>query len=345
MDILLRGGFVVDGTGGPGRHADVAIKGRSIVAIGPDLDVSARRVIDVDGMVVCPGFIDIHTHSDLTALRDPSCESKVQQGVTTDVTGNCGKSAFPIARSRREEHLDQWAGAGLGRDGLDLSWIDADGYAAASDRRPTAINLAPLVGHGTLRVAGMGLDQRSPTGLELSTMGRLLDEQLQQGAFGFSTGLTLVPGAYAEEDEIVALVEVVARHDALYATHTRGSGTGDFGAVEEAIRTASRARARLQYSHAAINVPDNWGRASEVTDRIVDARARGLDVKFDVYPYDASSSAMTQYLPTWVQEGGTEAMRIRLAEPSIRERGSDRVPCRLVRGYSMVLGSGTSVPS
>lgn len=290
-----------------------------IVAIGEHLTSDTEPVIDASGLVVAPGFIDIHTHSDLSAVRDPACESKIRQGVTTEVTGNCGISPFPISRERLDTHRDHM-GVTVGPGGPDLSWTDVSGYAEHVDRSPTALNLALLVGHGTLRTAVMGLDERPPTPDELATMQKLLGVQLEQGAFGFSTGLTLVPGSYADESEIEELVKVVAPHNALYATHTRGVPGRDFGGVELAVRTATAARARLQFSHAAINEPDLWGRASEVTDIIENARSGGLDVMFDVYPYDASSSAMTQYLPTWVQEGGTEAMRARLADPAVYER-------------------------
>ena len=319
-DLLLRGGVVVDGTGAPGRVADIRVAAGQIVEVSEHLDATGARILDVSDQVVAPGFIDIHTHSDVSAVRDPACESKVRQGVTTEVTGNCGFSPFPISPEWIDTHLDHLGGRGLGEGGLELSWTDVAGYAQLVAERPPALNLAPLVGHNTLRTAAMGLEQRPPTPDELATMQRMLADHLEQGAFGFSTGLTLVPGAYADEAEVVALLDVVASHDALYATHTRSDGDRDFGGVELAIRTARAAGARLQFSHAAINVPDHWGRAADLTALIDDARASGLDVMFDVYPYDASSSAMTQYLPIWVQEGGTEAMRARLTDPVVYER-------------------------
>ena len=317
-DILFRGGIVVDGAGAPALPADVAVADGSIVAVGDAAGIRATRIIDVDGLVLCPGFIDIHTHSDVSVVLDPAGESKVLQGVTTEVTGNCSFSPFPLAPERIDLHEDHLRRIG---DGVPpLTWTDLDGYAQAVQADPPALNLAPLVGHGTVRVAVMGVAQRPPTPDELREMRRLIARELDQGAFGFSTGLTHVPSAYGDEAEVTDLVRVVASRHALYTTHARDNQGGGFGSVEEALRTAAAAGARLEYSHAAINHPDDWGRAAEVTALIDEARARGLDVGFDVYPYDASSSSLTQYLPPWVQEGGTEAMRRRLADPDTRAR-------------------------
>lgn len=319
-DLVIAGGTVHDGTGSGGRRADVAISDGRIVAVGDDVG-RGRRVIDAMDRVVSPGFIDIHTHSDTPVLIDPSCQSKVAQGVTTDVTGNCGASPFPIATERLDLHYDQQKGRGLDPDERPIAWTDFDGYAREVDAGRPAFNIAPLVGHHSLRTAVMGLDRKVADAAQLAAMQQVLARQLDQGAFGFSTGLTLVPGTYAAEEEIVALCEVVASRDALYATHTRGSDNHlDFGGVVESLRTATAAKVRLQYSHAAINIPDHWGKADQVIALIDKARADGLDVMFDVYPYDASSSALTQYLPSWVQEGGTEAMRSRLADPAIYDR-------------------------
>nr|WP_240942931.1 amidohydrolase family protein [Planosporangium thailandense] len=279
---------------------------------------SAARVVDVDGRVICPGFIDIHTHSDVSLLLDPAGESKVRQGVTTEVTGNCGFSAFPLSEDRLDLHADHLAR--IGDDPVELTWRTLDGYASRLAGSPPALNVAPLVGHGTIRVAVMGVEQRRPTPDELDEMRRLVAQSLDDGAFGLSTGLTHIPSGYGDTDEVRELVRVVASRGALYSTHCRESHGRGFPAIEEAIATCADVGARLQFSHAAINEPGKWGRASEAVALFEQAEAAGLDVRFDVYPYDASSSSLTQYLPAWVQAGGTEEMRRLLSDPAVRER-------------------------
>lgn len=323
-NVLIRNGTVVDGTGTEPRIADVAIVDGTIVEIGDDLTApSGGREIDATDRIVAPGFMDIHTHSDVTAMLDPKCESKILQGVTTEVTGNCSFSPFPFATHALELHFDHLHRIG---DGVPpLSWLDLDGYADAVRDDPPALNLAPLVGHGTIRVAVLGVEQREPTRGELQEMKRLLDASLRRGAFGMSTGLTHVPSAYGSEDEVTELVKVVGQHDALYATHMRGGYDGPFGAIEEAIRTSTTAGARLQASHAAINDPDEWGRAADVLALVDDAKRGGLDIAIDVYPYDASSSSLTHFVQKWVQDGGTEAMRARLSDPDVFERAESEL--------------------
>lgn len=319
VDLLLRRAVIVDGTGAEPFVADVAVTGDRIVAVGDLADVRAARMIDVQHRVLCPGFIDIHTHSDVSLLLDPAGESKVLQGVTTEVTGNCGFSAFPLRPDRLGLHADHLAR--IGDDPVDLTWTDLDGYAAALAADPPAINVAPLLGHGTVRVAVMGVDDRRPTADELEQMRRLVSESLDQGAFGLSTGLTHIPSGYGDTDEVRELVRVVAGRDALYATHSRATAAPEgFPAVQEAISTCADLGARLQFSHAAINEPSKWGRAGDLAAMFERAESAGLDVGFDVYPYDASSSSLTQYLPPWVQAGGTSGMRRLLADPATRQR-------------------------
>ena len=331
-DLLIRGGVVVDGTGAPPRQADVGIVGGRIAFVGSGAAVTARRVIEAAGQVVAPGFIDIHTHSDMSLLQDGRAQSKVTQGVTTEVTGNCGFSPFPINPEHLQLHLDLLAG--IGDDAMALDWVDLDGYRAAAESRGIAINIAPLVGHGALRIAAMGVKNGAASPAQLATMHALLWKMLDQGAFGLTTGLTYVPSRYAPTSELVSLCETLAARGRLYATHARDKDpTGAdhrYGPLNEAMHLGRTTGVKVQYSHAAINTPSEWGTASAWTDRFEDAVRHGVDAAFDVYPYDASSSALTQYLPAWVQEGGVAAMHERLSDPAVM----DRAEAELARGWS-----------
>ena len=318
FDLVIRNGTLIDGTGTPSRRADVGVKDGKITAIGTiPTGVDSEREIDIPQMVLSPGFIDIHTHSDLTLIEDGLGESKLRQGVTTEVVGNCSFAAFPIDPSRLDLHADHLARATAA---VVPWWTDLDGYAEALEDSGLAINVAALAGHGTLRVAAMGVDQRPPTPDELDRMQRDLAAALDQGAFGMSTGLTHVPSAYGGFEEVVALARVLASRDALYATHSRGGKTSELGSVGEAIDLGRETGVRVEFSHMAINHPDRWGTGAELVSHLDDARNDGIDIFFDVYPYHASSSSLTQYLPPWVQAGGTEALRIRMSDPHERRR-------------------------
>ncbi|MEO7938054.1 MAG: D-aminoacylase [Burkholderiaceae bacterium] len=331
-DTLIRGAQMFDGTGAPARMADVAIRGGVIAQIGDCSDVQAAQVIDAAGQVVAPGFIDIHTHSDLSLMQDGRGQSKVSQGVTTEVTGNCGFSPFPINPQHMQLHLDLLAG--IGDDAMALSWTDVEGYRQEAERRGIAVNIAPLVGHGALRIAAMGVDSRPASATQLATMQTLLGTMLDQGAFGMTTGLTYVPSRYAPTEELVSLCETLAKRQRLYASHARDKDLHGsdhrYGPLNEALHLGRTTGARVQYSHAAINTPSEWGTAGLWNARFDAAVREGVDAAFDVYPYDASSSALTQYLPAWVQEGGVAAMCERLSDDAVMARAE----ADLAQGWS-----------
>ncbi len=271
-DILIRGGLVYDGSGSAPRSADVGVSGTRIEFVGDGTLADAATVVDATGQVVAPGFIDIHTHSDLSLLLDGRGQSKVYQGVTTEVTGNCGFSPFPINPAHMQLHQDLLAG--IGDDALEISWVDVEGYRRAVEHKGIALNIAPLVGHGALRIAAMGVSSAPADTRQMATMQSLLAQMLDQGAFGMTTGLTYVPSRYAPTDELVSLCETVAARGRLYASHARDRDLQGqdhrYGPLDEALHMGRTTGVKVQYSHAAINTPSEWGSAGLWTARFED---------------------------------------------------------------------------
>jgi N-acyl-D-amino-acid deacylase len=319
-DILLRGGTLIDGTGAPGRTADVLVADGQIAAVSApgrgSLDVDAHEVAEIPGAVVCPGFIDLHSHADFTVFGAPEAVTQVTQGVTTLVTGNCGFSPFPVV----PDHADELRAHGrFIDDGLTWEWSTAGEYAAAVGRLPLGVNLALQVGHGALRIAAMGGADRAPTPAELARM-RALVAECADHVVGFSTGLIYAPGAYADTDELVAIATQAAAEGLLYSTHMRDEGPGLLDAVGEALTISRRAGVRLEISHLKASGPDVWGTVADALEVIEAARAEGVDVGADQYPYTASSTTLTSWLPGWALDGGPAAMLDRLEDPDQAER-------------------------
>lgn len=315
-DVILRNGTVVDGTGSPAKIASVAIAGDTIVDILPAaLPIDGVDVIDCSGLVIAPGFLDIHTHSDLSLIADPSAPSKIMQGVTTDVVGNCGFSAFP-AHPRRSRLLRDFL-RGLGTSTVDISWQDLDGYADQFVTAAPIMNIAALVGHGSLRIAASGLGDVPMSGDVLRKMDDLLEQALDQGAFGLSTGLSYVPSRFATPDEIHRLAATVAAYDGLYATHARAH-RHSLAMIDEAIEVGRGTGVRTQFSHIALNDPARWGQAESLISRFVKAADAGVCVRYDIYPYAASASSLTQYIPGWLQDAGQDGIHEMLSSAATR---------------------------
>jgi N-acyl-D-aspartate/D-glutamate deacylase len=316
--LLLRNGTVLDGSGAPARAADVALEGDRIAAVGPGLAGEAARVIDAGGLFVAPGFIDMHSHSDLVYDRCPSAESKVRQGVTTEVVGMCGFAPAPVAAERVGE-TQEWVRGIVGGE-LPIAWTGFGGYLEQRRRLGLTVNVVQFVGHGALRLAVVGGEQRAPTPDELRRMERLLAEALDAGAWGFSTGLVYAPSVYARTEELIALARGMAARGGQYFSHVRGEAGTLLAAYEEAIRIGAEGGVPVQIAHVKAAGRENWGRMDRALRMIEEARARGVDVTGDVYPYPAGSTKMDNLLPPWMHDGGTARLLERLADPAARHR-------------------------
>ncbi|GAA3940748.1 D-aminoacylase [Actinomadura viridis] len=317
-DLLITGGTVADGTGAAPRRADVAVADGRVEAVGDLAGRPAARTLDAAGHVVTPGFVDVHTHSDLTLLSEPRAHSAVRQGVTTVVVGNCGLGVTPVAADR--EALRAAAGY------LDLDpavrwdWSDLPGYLGALGAARPSVNVAALVAHIPLRAAAAGFGDRPAGAAELDRMRGLLDDALAAGAAGVSTGLVYAPACYAREDELETLGRAAAARGRLFAWHVRDYADGLLGSVRQALRVAASTGCRTQISHLVAVGRRNHGSVARALELIDDARAAGVDVAFDIYPYLAGNAPLSQLLPAWAQEGGEGPMRERLADRAVRAR-------------------------
>lgn len=315
--LVVKGATVVDGTGAPGRVADVAIDGGRIEAIGAGL--TGRRTIDAAGLVLAPGFIDMHAHSDLALLAEPEHLAKVGQGVTCEVIGQDGLSYAPADDRTLAEIRRAIAGWNGDPPGFDWSWRSVGEYLDRLDEG-IAVNACYLVPQGAVRMLAMGWDDRPPTPAELDRQRELVADGMREGAFGMSSGLTYVPGMYAGDDELAALCEVVCAMGGFYAPHHRSYGAGALEAYAEMIALARRTGCPLHLAHATMNFGVNKGRAPDLVRLLDEAIADGCDISLDTYPYLPGSTTLAALLPSWASEGGPAAILARLADPAERAR-------------------------
>ena len=300
-DIVIRGGTLFDGTGAPGIVGDVAITNGRIAAVG-NITGEARKTIDARNLAVAPGFIDIKTHSDFTLPINPKAESKVRQGVTTEIIGHCGFSVAPALPGKVDMLKDYLSPSAPWLPFRETSFPDY-----LNTFPPTAVNAGMLVGHNTLRLMVMGMAERAPSTTELAAMIALLEDALDAGALGLSSGLFTPPGSYSAPDEMIALGHVLKRHNAGYFTHLRDESNNVIEAVEEAIAVGEACGVHVEIVHFKCSGTDNWGKAATALQMIADAKARGVDVDCDSYPYAAGSNPLKNILPPWVQSGGVDA--------------------------------------
>jgi N-acyl-D-amino-acid deacylase len=289
MDLILRNGRIIDGTGNPWYIGDIGIRKGKIKAIGDLREAKARRVIDIKQQVIAPGFIDVHAHLERSIPSRPEAENFLYNGVTTLITGNCGGSTTDLKTFFKDRRK-----SGMG------------------------VNVASLIGHNSVRQAVMGEDDRAPTPEELEAMKELVAKAMRAGAVGLSTGLIYTPGTFAETEEVVELAKVAAEYGGIYASHIRNEDHRVFDAIEEAVYIGKAAGMPVEISHFKITNKANWGRGLELVDRIRTYRREGIDVTVDQYPYTASSTRLGVLLPSWALAGGRDSLNARLEDPNIR---------------------------
>lgn len=327
VDVVLRHATVYDGSGGAPFTADVALGGDRIAAVGPTVPATGAEIVDATGLAVAPGFIDVHSHTDLVLLVNPNAESKIRQGVTTEVVGQDGSSIGPWTDAQFEETRDSYRS----RYDVVLDFRTMSGLFDRLSREPASVNLASMVGAGSVRGAVIGDDDRPAMPDELTQMTRLVRDALDAGACGMSSGLEYVPSGFADLDELVALAEPLRARRLPYASHMRNEDDRLVAAVEEALNVGRLGGVPVQVSHLKAQGQRNWWKAGVVLDMLEVARANHIDVMYDRYPYVAYSTGLSNLFPIWSRDGGTDAFLERLADSSLEARIEQAVRAKVAQ--------------
>ncbi len=321
FDFVIRDARIVDGTGAEPYRGDVGVRDGRVTAVKPvgegrpGLPSDAAKTIEAGGRMLVPGFVDVHSHSDMNVLVNPNAESKLRQGITTEIVGNCGFSAFPLRGAMLAEEQESNA-----KVGLDITWATVDEYFDRLDEARPAVNIASFTGHGNIRGSVLGFDDRPPRPDEMRQMVREVEEAMDAGAIGLTTGLIYAPGIFAPTEEIVGMQKAAARFGGIYASHVRSEGDALLEAADEFMGVIDGAGCQGQFSHLKASGPRNWGKVQRVVEQIEAVNARGGRVCFDKYPYIASSTGLASLLPRWAQDGGRERAVERLLDPKLRDR-------------------------
>jgi N-acyl-D-amino-acid deacylase len=317
-DILIKGGKIVEGTSNPWYRGDIAIENGLISKIGR-LEAKAHETIDAEGLIVSPGFIDVHSHSDLVLMSEPKARIKIMQGITTEIIGQDGLGEAPI----REDVTAMWRRYLSGLNGdpiIDWNWRSFGEYLDRLETSKPAVNVASLIGHGNLRLLAMGMENRKPTSSELTEMKKLLTESMEQGGLGLSTGLIYPPCVYSDASELTELCKIATRLGGVFVVHMRNEGDRLLESIHEVVTIGKGSGIPVHISHFKTNGRLNWGRASLALAKVEEARLQGVDVTFDQYPYTAGSTFLGSLLPPWAHEGGIDNLLARLRDGETRKK-------------------------
>ena len=317
FDIIIEKGHIIDGAGNPWFNADVGIANGKIVKIGQLAGQAASERIDAEKLIVSPGFIDIHCHMEGPLFLTPREDGRICQGITTEIIGNCGMSAAPVL-PETSDLLKTFSHTTFGS--LPWNWRSVSDFFARVEERQTTANIGTLVGHGTIRIAAMGFDNREPTPAELTAMKQSIKEAMAEGAFGLSSGLAYPPGLFSSQHELIELCKIVAQRQGIYTTHMRNETDEVIDYVAESIEVGEKSGVSLEISHHKTAGTANWGKSQQTLKMIEEARRRGLDINCDVYPYAAASTMLRSLLPPWAHEGGVSAMLEKIRKPELRQR-------------------------
>jgi N-acyl-D-amino-acid deacylase len=339
FDLVIRGGNVMDGTGNPWLTEDIAIVDGVIKKVG-SVEESSEKVIDAKGMLVSPGFIDLHNHDDLTILALPNAESHIMQGITTSVVGNCGIGLAPLTTGNMELVKNFTAPFRVPGFDYEWDWKTMREYYDKVEKKGITINLAPLVPHGIIRFAVKGSDSSEPSQEEMNEMKQLLRQGLEDGAFGLSSCLIFAPGSYSKTEELIELASVLKKYGAIYSTHIRNEGDRLIESVEEAIRVGEANNIPVEIAHHKASGKTNWGKVNGSLRLMEQARKRGVEISCDVYPYTAASLWLTSILPVWVTQGGREMMVARLRDSEMRLRARKEIDENTMKGENWLRGAG-----
>ena len=338
FDIIIKNGKILDGTGSLAFKKDIGITGDKIAAITNLNSATSDLIIDAKELIISPGFIDIHTHTDMELLINPYGESKICQGVTTEVSGNCGYSPFPL----NDEDFTELDKRLSERYNLHVSWNDITGFLNALEEKKISLNYATFTGQGKLRSYVVGKNDVPPTSEQLETMKQVLSQSIEKGSFGLSTGLEYAPGSYASTEELIELCKVVSKYNGIYATHIRSEDDRVEEAIQEALRICKEADVSLQISHLKACNQSNWHKVDNMLAMIDNAAEAGFPVKADRYPYIAYATGLTTFLPLWSRQGNTEEILARLEDKEqltqIEEYANSRG--KRIGGWSQVVIGG-----